>query len=168
MERSPRSPGNTSDVLSLARLWSRLDRHDKAIEGLASASPLAGGSLDYWKYYADLLIETRNWGKLRRISHEMRRRRGFHPEFQPVAHYLEGRAALGENRELSANQAFGRMLEWPFDSQGDPARGGDSTAPLEPTSVVVENPEPMEWNEARNTRVLVPTLSVCKANGRCG
>ena len=118
MERSPRSPGNTSDVLSLARLWSRLDRHDKAIEGLASASPLAGGSLDYWKYYADLLIETRNWGKLRRISHEMRRRRGFHPEFQPVAHYLEGRAALGENRELSANQAFGRMLEWPFDSQG--------------------------------------------------
>mgnify|MGYP002630472297 CR=1 FL=1 len=117
MERSIKQPGNTADVLSLARLWSRLGRHDKAIQGLASASPVAGASLDYWKYYADLLIDTQNWGELRRVSLQMRRRRGFHPELQPLAHYLEGRAALGENRGLSASQAFGRMLEWPFESQ---------------------------------------------------
>ena len=110
----PAQPETSRETLSLASFLNDIDLREESIK-LLGRSPLpADSSLEFWTFYADLLIAAERWENLRRVALIMRRQGSIRNRFTALSYYLEGRAELALKRELSAATAFQRMLEWPF------------------------------------------------------
>ncbi|MDA1275364.1 MAG: hypothetical protein O2960_15170 [Verrucomicrobia bacterium] len=112
---SSRQPSNAGETVAMSKLLCDLGLVYESFDVLGNAPANARASQEYWTFYADALFAASRWEDLRRISLQMRRGSLNGNRFHALGHYLEGRAELALERELSASAAFQRMLEWRFE-----------------------------------------------------
>ena len=100
------SPATAVETMQLAEAYQALGLKQEVKKLLDRFSPEYSYLDGLWLMYGELLIESGEWGDVRRLALDMRLNRSIGSRLKFYSLYLEGRADLAEHRPGSANVAF--------------------------------------------------------------
>ncbi len=109
---APRSPG---ELIELARVFSRTNMRDRAIDLFVRYTQEFATAPNFWIAYANELLETRNWSELRGLGIQIRSQYAVADTLSGFSYFLEGRAELALQRPQAADAAFRKMAERGFE-----------------------------------------------------
>jgi predicted Zn-dependent protease len=114
----PARPVTAWETLLLAQAYYDLNLRDTALQTLDRFTLEYSFYEQLWVLYGNLLVEAQRWDQLRTLAVKMRANKDLASRLQPLSHYFEGRADVGQSRRMPAERAFAKAASQPIEDYG--------------------------------------------------
>ncbi len=114
----PRPPVTSRDLVALVRAYLAVDLRETARDMIERYLPEFRQFEGTWIVYGELLVRTQQWDKLATMALQVRREPRVMDALNGFSFYIEGRAAVGKDRRLSAESAFRKAAEFNYKRSG--------------------------------------------------
>ncbi len=107
-------PASASETMLLAGVFMELGLRQPARSMLASYVNKFAGSQELWIFYANVLMNDRQWEALTAVASQIRQEKALHNALLGYSYYLEGRAEVAKDHLLEGQTDFERCTEYEF------------------------------------------------------